>query len=537
MPAWNYILRGGWVFDGRGGKPRVGDVAVEDDRLDAVGEVHGDSGTAPPSALKILDCSGLAVAPGFIDVHTHSDLSLLAGPEADTHVAQGVTTNVCGNCGNSPFPARGPRAERLAETAAQYGLKVDWKGLPGYLKRIEKTPAAINRGLLVGHGAVRASVLGYDNRPPNEEELEAMRQEVRKAMKLGCLGLSTGLIYPPGMYAETGEIVDLARVAAESGGVYASHMRSEGAALEESLAEFIRVGLEAKIPAVLSHIKVSGRENWDKIDALIGELEKAVGKGLKLTADRYPYTASETSLDVLLPAWVFEGGRAKQLQRLKQKTSRNRISRELANIHPEVDSWQDVIVGSVKSNDLKDLQGRSIAEIAAERDESPVKTYLDILVEDESETSAMYHQLSEDHLERLLQLPWVMVGSDSSARASKGPSVASHPHPRGCGSFARVLGRYVREKKLLSLEEAIRRMTSLPAETFGLTGRGRLEAGCFADITVFDPEKVRDKATFRSPKKPSEGIRHVFVNGRPIMLDGKRTEERPGRLLRREDGR
>ncbi len=533
MPAWNYILRGGWIFDGKGGKPRVGDLAIEDDRLDAVGTLPGETGDAP-SAVKVLDCSGLAVAPGFIDVHTHSDMSLLAGPVADGHVAQGVTTNVCGNCGTSSFPAKGARAETLAFSGEQYGVKVDWDGLPGYLKRIEQNPSAINRGLLVGHGSVRASVIGYDNRPPDAEELEAMREEMRKAMQLGCLGFSSGLIYPPGMFAATDELVELAKVVAETGGIYASHMRSEGGSLEESLAEFVQIGLEADIPVQLSHIKVSGQDNWDKIDLLISKLEKAIKKGLKLTADRYPYTASETSLNVLLPAWTFEGGHAKQMDRLQQKTFRNRLNRELANVHPDVDSWDDVIVGTVSKKDLRDLQGRSITEIATERDESPIKTYLDILVEDQGLTRGMFHKLSEDHLERLLQLPWVMVGSDSYARDSKWLSTASHPHPRGCGSFARVLGRYVREKKLLKLEEAIYKMTALPAETLGLSDRGRLEAGCYADVTVFDPEKVGDKATFRSPKKLAEGTKHVFVNGRPIMLDGKRTEERPGRLLRRQ---
>jgi N-acyl-D-aspartate/D-glutamate deacylase len=536
LPAWNYILRGGWILDGTGSDALVGDVAIEDELLDAVGELP-ESATDSPSAMKVLDCSGLAVAPGFIDVHTHSDLSLLAGPQADTHVAQGVTTNVCGNCGNSSFPAGGARAERLAEQAAHYGVKVDWTGLPGYLKQIEKTPSTINRALLVGHGSVRASVLGYANRQPNQEELEAMRAEVRKAMELGCLGLSSGLIYPPGMYTETGELLELAKVAAKAGGIYASHIRNEGDHLEESLKEFLAIGKQARIPLQLSHVKIHGQHNWHKIDHLIDTVEQARSKGLKITADRYPYTASETSLDVLLPQWAFEGGHAREMKRLTEKNTRNRLEKEIAEAHPDGEFWKLVVVGSVREKSLRNLQGRSIDEIAADLKKPPIKAFLDILVEDEAATQAMYHTMSEEHLERLLQLPWVMVGSDSSARAAKGPSSGGHPHPRGCGSFARVLSRYVRKKKTLTLAAAVHKMTGLPAETFNLSRRGVLAEGNFADVVVFDPEKISDQATYRSPKKLAEGIHHVFVNGRPVMLSGKRTEELPGRLLRRESTR
>lgn len=533
MPAWDYILRGGWLVDGTGAEPVVGDLAVEDQFLDAVGELPTASSDGA-AAVKVLDCSGLAVAPGFIDVHTHSDISLLAAPEADTHVAQGVTTNVCGNCGESAFPAAGPGAQRLLEDGARYDLKSDWGDLPGFLKQIEKRPSAINRALLVGHGAVRASALGFADRAATKDELAAMREEVRRAMELGCLGFSTGLIYPPGMYAPVEEIVELAKAAAEGGGIYASHIRGEGKDLEAAVKEFLRVGREAKIPLQLSHLKVSGQENWQKIDWLLETLEKTRSRGRRLTADRYPYTASETSLDVLLPAWAFEGGHDREMERLKGKNTRTRLAREIAGANPDPEFWKRVVVGSVREKSLKGLSGRSVAEIAAERGKPALETYLDILVEDDARTYAMYHKLSEEHLERIIKLPWVMIGSDSSARGASGPTAAGHPHPRGAGTFARTLARYVREKKVLSLAEAVRKMTGLPASTFGLAKRGRLEAGCYADLVVFDPEKITDRASYRTPKKLAGGVVHVFVNGRPVMLGGKRTDERPGRLLRRE---
>ncbi len=379
--------------------------------------------------------------------------------------------------------------------------------------------------------------MGYGDRAPTDEELAAMCDEVRKAMELGCLGLSTGLIYSPGIYSQVEEIVELAKAAAAGGGIYASHIRGEGKGLEAAVKEFLRVGREARIPLQLSHLKVSGQENWDKIDWLLETLEKARSRGRRLTADRYPYTASETSLDVLLPAWAFDGGHDKEMERLKGKATRARLAREISEANPDPEFWKRVVVGSVYEESLKDLSGRSVAEIAAERGKPALDTYFDILVEDNAKTYAMYHKLSEKHLEKILKLPWVMIGSDSSARGATGPTADGHPHPRGAGSFARILSRYVREKKILSLAEAIHKMTGLPAETFGLAKRGRLEAGCYADLVVFDPEKITDRASYRTPKKLAEGIVHVFVNGRPVMLGGERTDERPGRLLRRENGK
>lgn len=530
MSAWSYVLRNGRLADGAGGEPRAGDLAVAGDRIAALGRLPHE----PPERAIVLDCRGLVVAPGFIDVHTHSDLTLLAAPAATTHLRQGVTTDIVGNCGWSAFPARGERAARLAEEAAGLALSADWSDLPGFLKRVDERPAAVNRGLLVGHGMVRGSVLGCENRAPAAAELVVMAADVGRAMDLGCLGLSSGLIYPPGIFAGAGELVSLAAVVARSGGVYASHIRSEGRELEAAVEEFIRVGRESGARVQLSHLKVSGQEHWAKIDWLLERLGAERDAGLRLTADRYPYTASETGLDALLPAWAFEGGRAREIERLKDSAERARLALEVAARMREPEAWDRVVIGTVEEPALAALQGRSLAEIAAERGRPPLETFFEILIEDRARTGAMYHRMSEEHFERILRLPWVMIGSDSSSRGAAGPTAGGFPHPRGCGTFPRIIARYVREKRVLSLGEAVRRMTGLPAETFGLKDRGVLRAGAFADLAVFDPERFADRAGYRDPRALPEGLAHVFVNGRLAVLDGAETGERPGRVLRRE---
>ena len=531
MSDWDIVLRGGLVFDGTGAEPLAGDVAVSGDRIAAVGRLPHE----PPTGAAMLDCTGLAVTPGFIDAHTHSDVTLLAAPEATTHLMQGVTTDICGNCGWSAFPARGERADSLTEEAGRYGLSADWSDLPGYLGRIERQPPAINCGLLVGHGMVRGSVMGCEDRPASQDELEAMRAEVRLAMELGCLGMSSGLIYPPGIYAGTDELIDLARVVAGFGGIYTSHVRSEGGDLSAAVEEFIAVGRQAGVRFQISHLKVSGRDNWPKIDGLLETLARARSQeGLPLTADRYPYLAGETGLDAILPGWVYEGGRERELARLNDPAARDRIAAEIDGRMASLASWEGVVVGSVQEPSLRDLQGRSLAEIAAAQGRSPIEALFDLLIADRARTGAMFHGMSEDHFVRILRQPWVMIGSDSSSRGTTGHTAAGWPHPRGSGTFPKIIARYVREEGILALTEAVRRMTSLPASTFGLRGRGVLRPGAFADVVAFDPATFADSSDYSHPQSLPTGLAHVLVNGRPAVRDGRQTAERPGRVLRRQ---
>jgi N-acyl-D-amino-acid deacylase len=529
MSDWDFVLRGGLLIDGSGGQPVVGDVAVAGDRIAAIGHLPHP----PPPGAAVLDCQGLAVAPGFIDAHTHSDLTLLAAPEATTHLMQGVTTDICGNCGWSAFPARGERVAAVAEEAAACGLAVGWSDLPGFLRRIAQRPAAINRGLLVGHGMVRGSVMGCEDRPATAAELADMRAEVQLAMELGCLGMSSGLIYPPGIFARTEELVELARVVAQFGGIYTSHVRSEGRELEAAVEEFLAVGRGAGVRLQISHLKVAGQDNWPKIDWLLDRLQRArTDEGLALTADRYPYLASETGLDAILPGWAYEGGREKELARLEDPATRARLAAEIDARMTSLASWAGVIVGTVQEPSLRDLQGRSLAEIAAARACPPIEVLFDLLLADRARTAAMYHGMSEDHLARILSMPWAMIGSDSSSRGTSGPTAAGWPHPRGAGTFPRILARYVRQEKLLTLGEAVRRMTSLPAATFALQDRGVLRPGAFADIIVFDPDRFADQSDYQHPQSLPTGLTHVLINGRPAVRDGQQTAERPGRVLK-----
>ena len=522
------LIRGGTVLDGTGAEPRKADILVGGERIERI-----EPGLDETSADRVLDATGLVVAPGFIDIHAHGDLVPLACPEAPGRLRDGVTTEIIGNCGESPFPQNEAMLEERRASEREFGIEVDWSTLDDYARRHDEVCCAINRGSLVGHGNVRRAVMGEADRPPTAAELEAMGREVVAALDAGAFGLSTGLIYAPGMYARQDELEALCRLVARRGRLYASHIRGEGDSVETAVEEFIAIGRATGVRLQLSHVKVAGKKNWGKVDAIIQRLLTARAEGLDMACDRYPYRASATSLSALFPGWVREGGRDEMLRRLADPASRERIVRELAASRDEWADWSDVVVSHAPAPQFRDAEGRSLQDIAAERGARPPDLACELLAATRGRAGVVIFSMAEENIEKWLRLPFVAIGSDSSCRAAEGPTAKGKPHPRTFGTFARVLARYVRERRVLALPEAIRRMTSLAATRLGLSDRGVLRPGAFADITVFDPDTITDRATYQDPYRYSEGVCHVLVNGAVAMEEGQLTGVRNGRFLRK----
>lgn len=523
------VLRGGLIVDGSGGAPFAGDVAVRNDRIEAVGPL------AAVPARRWLDVRGLVVAPGFIDIHAHGDLYPLLCPEAPGRLHDGVTTEVIGNCGESPFPQSPAMLAERAESARRHGIPIDWGTFDAYAARHDAVGCGINRAALVGHGNVRQAVMGEDDRAPSPEELAAMCREVEEALEAGAFGISTGLYYTPGMFARADEVDALCAIVARRGGLYASHIRNEGDAIEEAIEEFAGVGRRTGVRLQLSHVKVSGRANWAKADRVIERLHALRASGLDLACDRYPYTASSTSLSSQLPGWSREGGRAQMLERIATPGTRARLMAALAADFPSDEAWAALRIADAACERWRGAEGRSLLEIASDAGRAPAEMLLDLLSASDGRASIVHFTMCEENLVKWLQLPFVAIGSDSSSRAVEGPTAVGKPHPRSYGTCARVLGRYVRERGVLSLAEAVRRLTGLAASRLGLKRRGLLRPGAVADITVFDPVRIADRATYELPQQYSVGVRHVLVNGALAVKDGELTGARNGRFLRRGD--
>ena len=521
-----YLLKNLTVYDGTGGKPFPSDILVADEGI----AIIKDKLSVPDA--EVIDCKGMAAAPGFIDVHSHSEYSLLAEPSAPSKLMQGITTDISGNCGMSPAPMLGAAAQHRKHELAELGLELSWTDFEGYFERLEEVGPAINFASFCGHGNIRASVMGYADRGPTHEEMLAMERLLQDAMEAGAFGLSTGLIYPPGVYAKTGEIVRLASRAARYGGIYTSHMRSEGAGVVEAIEETIRVGYEAVIPVQISHLKTGGPANWHKVDAVVAAIESARKDGVDVTADRYPYTASGTDLDAILPSWAYEGGHAEEMKRLRDPDTRARLRAEILAQHPDAEYWERVMVSSVVTDKNRHIEGKLISDVARQRVQEPVDALFEVLIEEEVRAQAIYFSMSDDNLRTFLKQPWLMIGSDSTARSHEGVTRQGKPHPRGFGSFPRVLKKFVREDGVLTMQEAIRKMSGMAADRLGLHGRGYIKRGKYADIVVFDPETVGDEATFEDPYRYPSGIRHVFVNGVPAVRDGALTGKRSGMVIR-----
>ena len=521
------LIRGSNVYDGSGDDGFVADVGITGDRIACIVKApEGYTGRAG----KIIEAKGLSLAPGFIDTHAHSEFTLIADHRAEGKLFQGVTTEINGNCGLSAAPLFGSASEQREQDLHEMGIKERWATFGEYFCLLEKVHPAINYATLAGHGNIRASVIGYADREPAEGEMREMRLLLRKAISEGAIGLSTGLIYPPGVYSKTDEIIGLAADINQY--IYTSHMRSEGDALIEAIRETLTIGKESGIRVHISHIKTGGQANWGKVDEAISVMEHAQREGIHVTCDRYPYTASSTDLDAVLPSWVYAGGADEELGRLKDEKVRYSIKGELFSQHPEDDYWDCITISSLQSESNKWMEGKTLHTLSKAVGKGPVDFLLDILVEERLRIGAIFHSMNEDNLTRFLSLPYAMIGSDSSARSMDGPTRKGKPHPRGFGTFPRFLGRYARDQRQMSISKAIHKMTMLPAETFGLRKRGRILPGNIADLVIFDDQRIMDMATFEEPFLKPAGIPYVLVNGSPVVWEGEATGATAGKVLR-----
>jgi N-acyl-D-amino-acid deacylase len=528
---FDVLIRGGTVYDGSGKDPVRADVGIKGDKIVAVGDL------AKTTARTVVEAKGLAVAPGFINMLSWSNESLLADGRSQSEIRQGVTTEIMGE-GWSMGPLNDAMKKRIKTEQTDIKYDIEWTTLADYLRWLERVKVSTNVASYLGATTVREYVIGLGNRKATPADLKRMRELVEQAMKDGALGIASALEYAPAYYADTEELIELCKVAARYQGKYISHMRSEGARLLEGIDELVRISREAKIPAEIYHFKAAGKSNWGKMDQAIARVEAARRAGLKVTANMYCYTAGATSLSACIPPWCQEGGEAKMRVRLRDPAQRKRVMNEIrkgikgwSNFYHEAGSPDNILVVGFKKKDLKPLQGKSLAQVAAQRRKDPVETLVDLLVEDESGISSVYFLASETNLRKLIPLPWISLGSDEASQAPEGVFLKAMPHPRAYGNFARLLGKYVREEKLLSLTAAIRKLTSLPATNLGLDRRGLLRAGYFADVIVFDPKTIADRATYAKPHQYAVGMRHVFVNGAAILKDGEHTGAKPGRAL------
>jgi len=530
-PSFDVLVRAGTVYDGTGAPGRRADVGIRGDRITAVGDLSGARATT------VIDATGLAVAPGFINMLSWSTDSLIADGRSQGEIRQGVTTQIMGE-GSSMGPLNAAMKKRATEQMGDIKYEITWTTLSEYLTHLERRGVSQNVASFVGATTIREHVIGLEDRKPTPAQMDEMRGLVRQEMEAGALGIGSSLIYAPAFYASTEELIELCKVAAAYRGKYISHMRSEGNRLLEAVDELIRISREANIPAEIYHLKAAGQANWAKIDAVIAKVEDARRQGLKITADMYTYPAGATGLDASMPPWVLDGGYDEAYKRLRDPETRRKIA---AAIRTPGNDWENlflsagspdrVLLVEFKSDKLKPLAGKTLAEAAKLRGEDPVETIMNLVLEDRSRVGTVYFMMSEDNLRKQIALPWLSFGSDASSMAPEPPFTKSSAHPRAYGNFARLLGRYVREEKIITLPEAVRKLSGLPATNLELDRRGFLKEGLFADVVVFDPATIADRATFDKPHQYAVGMKHVFVNGAHVLKDGEHTGAKPGRAL------
>ena len=540
---YDLIITGGTVYDGSGSPGVVTDVAVNGDQVAAV----GDLGSA--TADETIDATGLAVAPGFINMLSWATESLIVDGRSQGDIRQGVTLEVFGE-GSSEGPLNDAMKEQWLEAFENFvgspeavaehlgGNEVPWTTLGEYLEFLERKGISTNVASFLGAATARVHELGYEDRAPNEEELERMLALVRQSMEEGAMGIGSSLIYAPGFYADTDELIALSAAAGEYGGMYISHMRSEGNALLEAVDELITISREAGVPAEIYHLKQGGQANWSKLDDVIERVEAAQAEGLRITADMYTYTAGSTGLDAAMPPWVQEGGYDAWAERLQDPAIRAQVAREM--VEP-TNEWENLMMGAgpegtllvgFVNEDLRGYTGRTLAEVAAERGTTPQETAMDLVIEDGSRVQVVYFLMSEDNVKRQIAIPWVAFDSDAGSMTTEPPFTNTSTHPRAYGNFARLLGKYVREEGVIPLEEAVRKLTSFPAGNLGIEDRGMLAEGYFADVVVFDPDEIADRATYEDPHQYAVGMVHVLVNGTQVLEDGEHTGATPGRVVR-----
>jgi N-acyl-D-amino-acid deacylase len=531
-PQYDLVIRGGTIYDGSGSPGYVGDVAINGDAIAAVGDVGSAKGRTE------IDATGLAVSPGFINMMCWANESLIEDGRSQSDIRQGVTLEVLGE-GSSMGPLNETMKEEMVRRQGDIKYDIAWTTLDEYLRYLEGRGVSPNVASFIGAETPREYVIGHEDRAPTAEELEQMRGIVRTAMEDGALGVASALIYPPGSFAKTDELIALAKVAAEYDGIYISHIRDEGARLLEAIGELIEIARAADIRAEIYHLKAAGRANWKLFPEAVAVVEQARSEGLHITADIYTYPASSTGLNATIPPWVQEGGFEASLERLADPALRKRIVREMnedsgawENLFHGAGSPDNILLVGFKSEELKPLTGKTLAEVAQMRGTSPEETIMDLIVEDRSRIGTIYFSQSEDVVRRAIALPWVSFCSDAASLAPEGVFLKRNPHPRAYGSFARLLGKYVREEQLMPLEEAVRKLAALPAENLKIDRRGMLKKGFFADVVVFDPDTIQDHATFVEPHQYATGVAQVFVNGVQVIQDGEHTGATPGRVVR-----
>jgi N-acyl-D-amino-acid deacylase len=529
--SYDLVIANGTIYDGTGAAPIRADVGIRGDRIAAVGDLSG------ASTKQTIDAKGLAVAPGFINMLSHAEVTLLVDPRSMSDILQGVTLEVLGESSMGPWNEEMKRASKAGQGDLKYDIA--WTTLGEYLDHLEKKGITPNVASLVSASTVRIHEVGRNDRPPTADELERMKQLVAQAMEEGAMGLTTALIYAPATYAKTDELVELSKVAASYGGIYIAHIRSEANKFMEAIDETLQIAREASLPVEIYHLKAGGKQNWAKMDQAIAKIEQAQREGVHITADMYAYIAGQTGLDASMPPWVQEGGYDEWAERLKDPAIRERVRQEMnsdaqdwENLFYSAGTPEGIVLVGFKNPDLKKYNGMTLGQVAKLRGTTPADTAMDLVIEDGTRVGTVYFMMSEDNVRKQIALPWVSFGSDAGSNAAEGDFLKSSTHPRAYGNFARVLGKYVREEKVISLEEAVRKLTLLPATNLKIGDRGRLAPGYFADVAVFDPKTIADHATFEQPHQYATGMVHVIVNGVRVVEDGKHTGATPGRVVR-----